>query len=330
MFISKPYYLRFHAQEGGEGGQGGGGSGGANGAGADGSGGGDGGAAGGGGNGGDGGQGGGGDEFTITQWKESLPEDLQKSPTLVDIKSVEDLAKSYVSGQKLIGEKRIPVPRDDWSEDQWNEYFKAVGRPEKPDLYELQMPEGAPEGFNVNADMEKTFRAAAHKNGLNAKQAAGMWAEMQKGAYQIFENMTGAANTALVSRTEELKKKWGADYDNRIKLAEKTALAIENSGGLQGLNKWLKESGAGSEPMIHELLYIVGSQATEAQLGGGKPRTGMSPAEAEARAKKIMGDDYPDGAYYDKKHPNHKARVKEVNDLFAIAAADEEAKKSAG
>ena len=329
MFISKPYHLRFHAQEGGAGGGAGGDEAAAAAAAAA--------AAGGGG--GDaaaaaaaaaakaaaGGQ----DEFLITQWKESLPEELQKSPTLVDIKTIEDLAKSYVSGQKLIGENRIPVPKEDWKEDQWNEYYKAIGRPEKPDLYEIAMPEGAPEGFIPNDDMQTTFKTACHKHGLNAKQAAGMWSEMQLGAYKVYESMTGQASTALNERTEALKKEWGADYDPRMKLANQIALAIENGGGLSGFNAWLKQSGAGVEPMIHKLLYIVGSQASEAQLGAGKISTGMSPAEAEARAQKIMSDDYPKGAYYDKKHPGHKARVKEVGDLFGIAAADEDAKKAA-
>ena len=50
-------------------------------------------------------QGGSGNDFLST-----IPEELREHPSLSPIKDVENLARSYVNAQKLIGADKIPLP----------------------------------------------------------------------------------------------------------------------------------------------------------------------------------------------------------------------------
>ena len=76
--------------------------------------------------------GGSGNEFL-----QMIPEELRQDPSLTPIKNVENLARSYVNAQKLIGADKIPMPVNPTDED-LDRIYDRLGRPESPDGYEIQ------------------------------------------------------------------------------------------------------------------------------------------------------------------------------------------------
>jgi uncharacterized protein YoaH (UPF0181 family) len=76
-------------------------------------------------------QGGSGNDFL-----QMVPEELREHPSLSPIKDVENLARSYVNAQRLIGADKIPVPVNPTDEDLDNIYNR-LGRPESVDGYEI-------------------------------------------------------------------------------------------------------------------------------------------------------------------------------------------------
>jgi hypothetical protein len=290
---------------------------------------------GGGGGGGDAGGGGGGDEaaarvtaareaaraagtFLVSDWREAVPKEYAGHASLADIKDLGAMVKSYVNAQKLIGGERIPLPKPDAPDEEWAGVFAKLGRPETPDKYELARAEGAPEGFAYNEALEADFRTEAHKLGLSAKQAKGVWNMLQAKAHASFNDVVTANTTRLSKAVEGLKAEWGQAFPQKLKLAQRAVDALEVQGGVKGLNRWLKESGAGQEPILQRVFALIGEQAGEERLGPGERRDTLTPAEAESKVNSIMQEKTNPKyeAYWKKRHPDHKKVVEEVQGLL--------------
>jgi len=83
-------------------------------------------------------------KFTMPEWLAQLPDEaLRLEPSLAQINGKDwseagpALAKGYVEAQKLIGQNRLPTPQKDWDDKKWDEFYSKVGRPEKPDGYQV-------------------------------------------------------------------------------------------------------------------------------------------------------------------------------------------------
>ena len=69
-------------------------------------------------------------ETGSSDWLDSIEESLKTEPSLSDIKDVNSLAKSYVHAQKMIGADKIVMPNDKSTDDEWNDFYEKLGRPE--------------------------------------------------------------------------------------------------------------------------------------------------------------------------------------------------------
>jgi hypothetical protein len=67
-------------------------------------------------------------------WRSTLPDELKNDATLQNFKDIESLAKTVVHQQKVLG-SRIPLPKND---DEYNELYNKLGRPEDPNKYEVK------------------------------------------------------------------------------------------------------------------------------------------------------------------------------------------------
>ena len=104
-------------------------------------------------------------------WRASLPEDVRADPSLADIKDVGSMAKSYISGQKLIGKNRIALPDEKATDEEWSSFHSSVGRPESAKDYKFGDKPTLPEGLKYDEAFENNFRDTSYKAGLTSKQA---------------------------------------------------------------------------------------------------------------------------------------------------------------
>ena len=260
--------------------------------------------------GGDGGGGGaqGGD------WKGALPEDVRDHPSMKDIASVENLAKSYVHQQKLVGKDKLPLPTSD-DDPIWDEVYTRLGRPDTPDKYEIAMPEDYPKEM-VDEEFLGSFRQWVHKAGLSPRQVKSLandYLEYQAGYLTkqnaTIEEQTRGAETAL-------RKDWGRAYDSKVSLAQKTLQTFADKDAIE-----LMDMGLGNHPAIVKMFAKIGEQMGEDTLAGRGRGFTMTPTEAQAEITSIMSN--MKDAYWDNKSPVHKERVEYVARLHEMAYPEE-------
>jgi hypothetical protein len=167
-------------------------------------------------------QGGSGNDFLST-----IPEDLRDHPSLGPIKDVENLARSYVNAQRLIGADKLPMPVNPTAEDLDNIYSR-LGRPESAEGYEI-----AVDGNIVTEEVAKSYADVAHNLRLTPDQANGVL-EYYRAMVQESGSMSEAAESQQRNNTEmALRKEWGDEFDVRIEDAGKIAKQFGSSDLLE-------------------------------------------------------------------------------------------------
>jgi len=167
-------------------------------------------------------QGGSGNDFLST-----IPEDLRDHPSLGPIKDVENLARSYVNAQRLIGADKLPMPVNPTTEDLDNIYSR-LGRPESAEGYEIPV-----DGNIITEEVAKSYADIAHNLRLTPDQANGVL-EYYRAMVQESGSMSEAAESQQRNNTEmALRKEWGDEFDARIEDAGKIAKQFGSSDLLE-------------------------------------------------------------------------------------------------
>lgn len=122
------------------------------------------------------------------------------------------LARRAYNQDKLLGDA-IRVPKEDATPEERDAFLNKLGRPEKPDGYQLKTPEKMPEGMPYDGEFASAFKAEAHKLGLTAAQAAGLhdlYVNRMVDGYGATEQKTLETIKAKADgATAELTKLWG-------------------------------------------------------------------------------------------------------------------------
>jgi hypothetical protein len=251
-----------------------------------------------------------------SDWRSSLSEDIREDPNFAKFKDVNSLAASYVNLQSHLGRDKITKPV---TESDWNDVYEFLGRPESPDKYEVALPENLPDQVKSQFSDEalSSFKQEAHRLGLNAQQVKSLvaWQAGNMGSqYDALNEMQGKS---VEDGERALKEEWGRAYDQNINFAKK---AFSEYGG-DSLAAKMESSGLGNDPDVLKAFANI-AKATMADKDLIGPSSGakmtLTPEEAKAEAASIMS--HP--AYLDRRHPEHNALVKKVQNLFAEAYAE--------
>tara|TARA_S200002703_G_scaffold14163_1_gene12212 strand:+ start:72 stop:935 length:864 start_codon:yes stop_codon:yes gene_type:complete len=238
-------------------------------------------------------------------WKEAIPEDLRNDPNISKFTELEALAKSYVNATRMIGQDKVAVPNNNSTEDQWNEVYDKLGRPESPDKYKLEIKSDV---VPLDEGAIKSFAENAHQLGLNNKQAQGI--------LEYYKNsMEGSAQqnqidmeTAQANAEQELRKEWGGNYEANIKKAGAVAKANMDANIL---DMQLKDgTRLGDHPSIIKGFANIANLMSEDKLVSTESENVSQGTDYEAEISKIVND--RDGPYWNKSHPDHDKVVQQV------------------
>lgn len=252
-------------------------------------------------------QGGSGNDFL-----EMMPEDLREHPSLSPIKDVENLARSYVNAQRLIGADKIPLPVNPTDED-LDRIYSRLGRPESPDGYQIPV-----DGNVVTEDVAQQFADISHKLRLTPDQASGVLEYYRSAVEQSSLASTESAIQLQEQAVAELKQEWGNAYEQQVEAAARAAQDFANP---DMFNMQLADgTRLGDNPEFIKAFAKIAEFRQNATSEDTVPENSqtmmMTPAHAKAEIEAIMGD--KSHAYWDKKSPAHSSAVEHMQGLMGM------------
>ena len=238
-----------------------------------------------------------------TNFKDLIPDNFKEDKSLNNFNNMEDLLKSYKHAQSLVGADKIPVPNKHATEEDWNEVFKRLGAPEKPEDYKYDFKDQ-----EMDSQQVSEFNKTAHKLGLLPKQAEGLikyYNEMNGNKAASEED--AAAQGQLATETE-LKKEFGPQFAKRLDQAKKLAVNSLGSDFLE--NTFLKDgSRLGDNLNVIKAFSELANKLSEDEIIKGDGSEYMTAKDLEKEINELTQEG---SAYWSKTHPNHNKAVQEV------------------
>lgn len=238
-------------------------------------------------------------------WKETISEEFRNDPNISKFTEIDALAKSYINATRMIGQDKVAVPNENSTDDQWNEVYGKLGRPESADKYKLEVQsETAP----LDEGAIKQFAQNAHQLGLNNKQAQGILEFYKNSMEGSVQQARVETETAQANAEQELRKEWGRSYDENIKKAGAIAKANMSE---DILNMELKDgTRIGDHPSVIKGFASIANLMSEDKLVSTESENVDRGTDYEAEISKLVND--RDGPYWNKSHPDHDKVVQQV------------------
>ena len=238
-------------------------------------------------------------------WKETISEEFRNDPNISKFTEIDALAKSYINATRMIGQDKVAVPNENSTDDQWNEVYGKLGRPESPDKYKLEIQS---ETASLDENAIKQFAENAHQLGLNNKQAQGILEYYKNSMEGSVQQARVDTETAQANAEQELRKEWGRSYDENIKRAGAIAKANMSE---DILNMELKDgTRIGDHPSVIKGFANIANLMSEDKLISTESEGMDQSTDYQAEISKLVND--RDGPYWNKSHPDHDKIVQQV------------------
>ena len=236
-------------------------------------------------------------------FKSLIPESFKEEKSLENFDNMEDLLKSYLHAQKMVGADKIPVPNKFATDEDWKEVFTRLGAPKSPEDYKYSFKDD-----EVDPNQLKTFNETAHKLGLLPKQAEALvkyYNDLNKGQS---EQLEAQAIVAQEKTEADLKKEFGPQFNKRLDQAKRLAI---NTLGEDFLNKTVLKDGSrlGDNLEVIKAFSNLADKLSEDEIVKGE---GSDYQTAKDIEKQIAELTQQGSAYWQNQHPNHKQAVDEV------------------
>ncbi len=243
------------------------------------------------------------------KWYSGFSEDVRGNNSITKYDSVEALANAHISAQRMIGAEKIPMPTTD---DDYSAVYKRLGCPDSAEMYQVT----APEGVEINQDIQDSYKAVAHELGLSQKQMDGL------ATWQFNQEATGSAasaeasQSALDTASNGLKAEWGEAHEQNVNLAARAASEFMGEDGAKFFNESMIDGiPAGEHPGLLKMFHSVAKGMMESNKIEGIANEGkQTPQEIEDSRNSLMANP----AYLDKRHPEHLSVMRKVQESFKL------------
>ena len=243
------------------------------------------------------------EEPKVINFKELIPEDYKDEKSLQNFSTMDDFVKSYLSAQKLVGANKVAIPNKMATDEDWDEVYKKLGRPDKPDDYKYSFKDD-----EINQDQLKSFNETAHRIGLLPKQAERIIKFYNEMNEQQQVDQTKVFEEKQVEAMSALKKEFGPTYNKRLDQAKK--LATETLGNEMLNNTILKDgSRLGDNVSVIKAFSMLADKLSEDEIVKGEGTGYVTASEIEKEISELTEEGSP---YWNKTHPNHKKTVDQV------------------
>ena len=244
-------------------------------------------------------------------WKEAISEEFRNDPNIEKFTEIDALAKSYINATRMIGQDKVAVPNENSTEDQWNEVYAKLGRPESADKYKL---EAKSDVVPIDEGAIKQFAENAHKLGLNNKQAQGILEFYKNSMEGTAQQSKIDTETAQANAEQQLRQEWGKTFEENVKKAGSVAKA---NLGVEVLDMQLKDgTRLGDHPDVIKGFAKIADMMSEDKIVATESESVDQGKDIEQEISKIMND--RTGPYWNKGHPDHDKIVQQVFTLRSM------------
>lgn len=248
-------------------------------------------------------------------WRAALPPDLREHPSLRHLGDVAALAREHVNAQGLIGRKGVIPPSDRDGPEAWSRFYAQLGRPEKPDGYELRAPEGF-QGYDEG--FAAWFREAAHSAGLSPRQAAALHDRYLELAQRRGAESAAEQERRVEEAERELRREWGRGYERNLALARRAAAAFADEEITAAISDRFGEAS------LVRLFARIGESMAEDRLAGSGSSGGgfgLDAGGARREIDRIQGEAFRDARHplMDASHPEHDGLIERLRQLYRVA-----------
>lgn len=154
-------------------------------------------------------------------WLAGLPADLRENETFRQYRTVGDFAKFHLDTAKKLqdaeGRLKDSVPRlkADATPEERNQYYHSLGRPDKPEGYQL---EG---GDQAKEDILNSWKQDFYELGLTADQAKGLKAKWDARVNAVVDAHNAEIARLNADAESSLKAEWGDKYETNAELVKR-------------------------------------------------------------------------------------------------------------
>jgi len=226
-----------------------------------------------------------------SEWVKGIPAEFQTSLTakgwdkLPDADAPKVIGDAYFNLEKLLGADRagrtVVLPKDDATPEEKRAFYAKLGAPEKPDGYEIKVPDGAPK------ELVTAAQQWMHELGLpkaQGEQLAAKYLEAEANSFKAFQAEGAKA-------IDGLKVEWGADYDKNTEAARRAVRTL----ALDPDSLTRMERGLGTASMLKLMAKIGGSVLEDggpSNVAGSSSNANfvLTATAAQAKIQTLMAD----------------------------------------
>ena len=242
---------------------------------------------------------------TQSSWKDTISEVYRNDPNIEKFTEIDALAKSYINATRMIGQDKMVVPNKNFTEDQWEEAYIKMGRPESFDKYSLDTKSDV---VPLDEQAIKNFQEQSFKLGLNNEQAKGILNFYKNNMEAQTQQAKVDAETTQAQSQNLLRQEWGRDYDSNI--AKAKSLATANLSPEIFEMQLADGSRLGDNVDIIKGFAKIANMMSEDKILSTESENMDRTEDIQTEIDQIMND--KDGPYWNKSHPNHDKVVQKV------------------
>ena len=205
----------------------------------------------------------------------------------------------------MIGQDKMVVPNKNFTEDQWEEAYIKMGRPESFDKYSLDTKSDV---VPLDEQAIKSFQEQSFKLGLNNEQAKGILNFYKNNMEAQTQQAKVDAETTQAQSQNLLRQEWGRDYDSNI--AKAKSLATANLSPEIFEMQLADGSRLGDNVDIIKGFAKIANMMSEDKILSTESENMDRTEDIQTEIDQIMND--KDGPYWNKSHPNHDKVVQKV------------------
>lgn len=217
-----------------------------------------------------------------------FPEDVRKDPDFDRYsknfpKDLQGIAKDYYHKNKHFGKAQDVVRAELEAE-----FNKPAEYKQEEYSYEL------PENYEIENEILDVAKNKARELGIKPEIAKQFVKELFTADAQIKGNENKIAYENEKASIENLKKEWGYEYDNNLKLATNTLAKLSSPEDYDKIVSLPKDIQA----TISKIFHKIGTRMSEGAIGGDKINLPMTENEFQAKRKEIWNSNKTDSLKY--------------------------------